>query len=312
MTIIASSRLMRLDRFLTLYFFGPLLVLSKRSCDLKIPILMYHSIARDVDNNVHPYYRTVTTPETFEKHMRFLRELNYEVVTLSEAVPLLQRMSDQSLSQPVLATESGKSHMSPDSVRRPLVVTFDDGFRDFYNKAFPILEQLGFRATVFLTSGYIDKSFLTGRECLRTREVKELAEKGIEFGSHTVTHPQLKGLSRDQIAHELVSSKKMIENIIGSKVSLFSYPYRFPEEDTDFTKKLGALLIEQGYSAGVTTAIGLSGSDNDPLFLKRLPVNDCDDSQFLKKKLEGAYDWLHKGQLTYKKSRVVLRYLRAS
>lgn len=307
-----SRQLIRLDRFLTLFIFGPLSRLSRRSDGLKIPILMYHSIARDVDDNVHPYFRTVTTPEVFELHMELLHQLNYKVLTLSEAVRLLQGASDPAVSQPLLAPELLKSPLSPYPSPLLVVVTFDDGLRDFYTTAYPILERFGFKATVFLTSGFIDKTFITGRECLTTREIMELTEKGIEFGSHTVNHPQLKDLAKSDIIHELADSKDVIENITGSKVSLFSYPYRFPEEDTEFISNLGPLLIEQGYSAGVTTVIGLSRPSDNPLFLKRLPLNNCDDRQLLQAKLEGAYDWLHKGQLTYKKLRSMFRSLTGS
>jgi len=294
---------MRLDRFLTLYISSPLIGLSRLSCDLKIPILMYHSIAEDSDDNVLPYYRTVTTPQTFENHMALLRDAGWHVITLSEAIRLLQGTSGEFPRKATSGPDLRKSSLPLDLSPRAVVITFDDGFRDFFTAAFPILDRFGFRATVFLTSGCVDKAFRTGRECLRTREIRELARVGVEFGSHTVTHPQLHELSKAAIVHELADSKQVIEDTIGSEVSLFSYPYRFPEEDTEFTSQLASLLTEQGYSAGVTTVIGLSSRCDNPFFLKRLPVNDADDRRFLRAKLEGAYDWLHLGQLTYKRLR---------
>jgi peptidoglycan/xylan/chitin deacetylase (PgdA/CDA1 family) len=256
---------------------------------------MYHSISRDLDNNLHPYYRTVTTPEAFEKQMDFLNQSGYQVMTLSEAVCLLQDCPSSETVNP------------PNSLCRPVVITFDDGFSDFYSTAFPILDRFGFKATVFLTSGLINKTFITGRKCLKTQEIKELAEKGIEFGSHTFSHPQLKGLSTNKIVHELADSKKIIEDIIGSPVSLFSYPYGFPEEDPIFTKMLSMLLADEGYSVGVTTIIGIAKTKDNQLFLKRLPINDCDDMLLFQAKLEGAYDWLHTVQLTYKKIGAMFR-----
>lgn len=304
-----SRWLIRPDRFLTLSFFRTLNGLSGRSSDVKIPVLMYHSIARDVDDNVHPYFRTVTSPEIFENHMELLCQLDYEVLTLSDAVRLLQGMSDSPITRSNVAPHLLKSPVSGNRLHRKVVVTFDDGFRDFYTNAFPILNRFGFKATVFLTSGCIGNTFLTGRECLGTREIRELAEKGVEFGSHTITHPQLKECSRGKILHEVAGSKVAIENITGSEVSLFSYPYRFPEEDREFVRKLGILLVEQRYTAGVTTAIGLSKICDDPFFLRRLPMNDCDDGELFLAKLEGSYDWLHKVQLMYKKLRAMKRNL---
>jgi peptidoglycan/xylan/chitin deacetylase (PgdA/CDA1 family) len=292
---------MRLDRFLTLYAYRPVSRLFLRSCDLTIPILMYHSIAEDVDDTVLPYYRTVTRPQTFAAHMAVLHDKRFEVLTLSEAIHLFQRMSAQAPLEPIVAPNPLKPSPPPHLSRRPVVITFDDGFRDFYTTAFPILERFNFRATVFLTSGCINKHFKTGRECLRTQEIQEVANRGIEFGSHTASHPQLRELSRASIVDELAVSKQTIEDIIGSEVRLFSYPYRFPEEDTEFTRTLGSLLREQGYFGGVTTVIGLSRSSDNPLFRRRLPVNNLDDTRFLRAKLDGAYDWLHLGQLAYKR-----------
>ena len=280
---------MRVDRVLSQYLFA-LLKGWSRSNGLKIPILMYHSIAGDTDDHLHPYYRTVTTPETFAMQMAYLSQSGYRALTLSEAVSLFH----------------GEPNGEP--LRRPVVITFDDGFEDFYSAAFPILERYGFKATVFLTSALIGKTFVTGRQCLSAGEIKELAGKGIEFGSHTVNHPQLRALSKDEIINELTGSKAAIEDLIGAPVSLFSYPYGFPEEDIDFTRNLGTLMTETGYTAGVTTAIGLARVGDNIMFLRRLPINDKDDLSLLQIKLEGCYDWLHPCQLAYKKLRSVFRH----
>jgi len=254
---------------------------------------MYHSIAEDLDDTVPPYYRIVTSPQTFETHMALLREAGCEVLTLSEAVWRFRSVSGGS-------SLPGK----------PVVITFDDGFRDFHTTAFPILERFGFRATVFLISGYIDKTLRTGRECLRKREIQRLATEGVEFGSHTVNHPRLQELSEAAIVHELAASRDAIENIIGTEVRLFSYPYRFPAEDTRFIRLLSSLLTEQKYSAGVTTVIGSARASENVLFLKRLPVNDADDRKLLRAKLTGAYDWVRIGQLLYKRLRRIVSELR--
>jgi peptidoglycan/xylan/chitin deacetylase (PgdA/CDA1 family) len=300
---------MRLDRFLTLFIFAPFKELSRKACDLEIPILMYHSIANDVDDSVHPYYRTVTTPETFEKQIAFLHHSGYEVLTLSDAVKLLQNDVDTHISKSFDASYSSSSTvLKPiNLLRRPVVLTFDDGFQDFYTTAFPILERFGFKATVFLTSGLIGKVFVTGRQCLNREEIQELVARGIEFGSHTVNHPQLKTLPKNEIIDELAHSKKTIEDITRSEVTLFSYPYGFPEEDEVFVMELNSLLIAKGYTAGVTTSIGLSREGDNLLFLKRLPVNDCDDKYLFRSKLAGSYDWLYRWQLMYKRLRPILR-----
>ena len=291
---------MRIDRFLSLALFYPAIKLLCRKSAPRIAILMYHGISRQLDDHLHPYFRTVTSPERFEQQMRFLSENGYQVLTVSEAVHLMQH-------HPASSNSIKETPVSSDKQRPIAVITFDDGLRDFYSAAFPVLEKFGFKATVYLTSGLIDKTFVTGSECLRKTEIRELAAKGIEFGSHTVSHPQLKGLSESEIEAELANSKKQIEEILGHPITLFSYPYRFPEEDTRFTKMLGSLLLGQGYSMGVTTIIGCTKANDNPLFLKRLPVNECDDKPLFQAKLEGGYDWLHAFQLISKKFRSLIR-----
>jgi len=300
-----SSESARLDRLLVLSVFQPLAKLLPAERGLKIPILMYHSVASNVDDNLHPYFRTVTRPETFLRHVSILQEEGYQGVTLSEAVDVALGRLERC--QRLGARKGTMSEVGDGGDRRLVVFTFDDGFRDFYETAFPILEQAGFRATVFLASTYIDRTFLTGRDCLRAREVKELAEKGVEFGSHTASHRRLRGLSKQEIAYELAVSKQMIERITEREVATFSYPYRFPQEDTAFKEEFGILLDEQGYRVGVTTAIGRFKSGDDLRFLPRLPINDCDDDQLLKAKLAGGYDWLHRAQVFYKRSRALWR-----
>jgi peptidoglycan/xylan/chitin deacetylase (PgdA/CDA1 family) len=303
---------MRLDRLLTLYVGAPLTGFWQPSGDLKIPILMYHSIAEDVDAGVHPYYRTVTNPQTFATHMALLRDTGFDTLKLSEAVHRFRVMSQHRRQQPDDRPGRPEPYWGRGLSTRSVVITFDDGFRDVYTTAFPILERFGFTATVFLTTGCIDGTFRTGRDCLRAREIRELAEAGVEFGSHTVSHPQLQGLKEDAIVHELAASRTAIEDIVGAAVPLFSYPYRFPEEDTEFVGKLRSLLSELGYSAGVTTMIGSARSSEDPLFLRRLPVNDADDRHFFRAKLDGGYDWLHVAQLMRKRLRRTLGKVPAS
>lgn len=280
----------RIDRWLTLSVAAPLSGLRSAARSMVVPILMYHSIADEVDDTVHPYFRTVTTPQNFARQVAYLTEAGYTALTLSEA---LGRLDDPEALKP--------GH------NKVVVLTFDDGLQDFHTTACPILERAGFRATMFLSSAYIDKAFVTGRPCLSAREVRELCDRGFEFGSHSVSHRRLVELGRHELAKELTGSKQAIEDITGKEVTLFSYPYRFPEENIGFTRSLGELLDAGGYRAGVTTAIGRSRAADDRRFLPRLPVNDGDDMRLLQAKLDGNYDWMRSGQLMRKKSRDLLR-----
>ncbi len=117
--------------------------------------------------------------------------------------------------------------------------------------------------------------------------------KGISFGSHTVTHPQLKNIDHNKIEYELRQSNEPIASMLGREINLFSYPYKFPEENKRFINYLKDILVKSGYEYCLTTKIGSTTPKSDLYFLKRLPINSSDDLQFFKAKLEGAYDWLH-------------------
>jgi peptidoglycan/xylan/chitin deacetylase (PgdA/CDA1 family) len=185
---------------------------------------------------------------------------------------------------------------------RPIGITFDDGYKDFYTQAFPVLRKYGFGATVFLPTAYMGGQFL-GKDCLSWTEVGELGRNGIEFGSHTVTHPILHTLGDRDLRAELHASKQEIEDRTGTEVSLFSYPYAFPQEDRAFIRRLSRILEECGYRWGVTTRIGRADKEQDPYSLKRIPVNDRDDLDLMEAKLVGAYDWVFVLQRVFRRAR---------
>jgi peptidoglycan/xylan/chitin deacetylase (PgdA/CDA1 family) len=266
-------RAFRADRLATLYFFHPLRRLRPQGT--RIPILMYHSISDVVDSSRHPYYRTVTEPGVFDRHLKFLHDKGYKTISLSNAGRLLR---------------------GPEAdMQRAVVITFDDGFQDFYTHAFPLLSRYGFSGTMFLPTAYIDDNVrkFNGTECLTWSQVRELQKLGIHFGSHTVTHPQLKHLNMRDVGGEVRCSKERIEQELGGSVASFSYPYAFPETDHAFRQQLGRLLAENGYENGVSTIIGTADPGDDAFFMKRLPMNSCDDVALFRAKLEGGYEWLH-------------------
>ena len=270
-----SQMRFRADRLATLYLFHPLRRLVASDLTLCVPILMYHSVSEPAVDERHPYFETATSPTVFAEQMKFLKEAGYRTVTLDEAVRHVK---------------SGEQDCQP-----RVVLTFDDGFRDFYTNAFPILENYQFTATVFLPTKYISEESrqFKGWHCMTWGEVRELYGAGIAFGSHTVSHHQLTTLTAPEVEEEIRGSKEAIEDRLGGSVDSFSYPFAFPETDRLFKRTLRDLLVAQGYQNGVTTVIGTCRSKSDCFFLPRLPANSWDDRCLFRAKLEGAYDWLH-------------------
>jgi peptidoglycan/xylan/chitin deacetylase (PgdA/CDA1 family) len=264
----------RLDRLVTMNVAFPAAKIAGPKAGTRVPILMYHSISENLFGKSHPYYQINTAPQIFVEQMRSLRRMGYRTLTPGEIVEGFQRGAD---------------------LAKAFVITFDDGYRDFVKEALPVLKECGFTATIYLATSRIQDAPATfdGAEYLTWGEVRELRKEGMEFGSHTISHPILRDQKPDEVRNELKRSKEIIEDKLGVPVGSFAYPYAFPEEDAAFKKFLDAELQSAGYHNGVTTILGRASREDHRFFLPRLPINSWDDERFLKAKLEGGYDWLH-------------------
>jgi peptidoglycan/xylan/chitin deacetylase (PgdA/CDA1 family) len=170
-------------------------------------VLMYHSVSQpQVD-----YDPLRTSPERFEAQMLYLKRHDLRGVSMRELC---------------LALNAGDA--------RGLVgVTFDDGYEDFLSAALPTLERLGFSATVFVVAGKLGKENdwkhrgapRPRLKLLQADGVREISERGVEVGSHSMTHPRLSGLDTEVLLHELGDSRRILSEIVGTPVGGFCYPY---------------------------------------------------------------------------------------
>ena len=271
----------RIDRLLSVYLAHPLAAALESNSESRVPILMYHSISDNLFGMSHPYFHINTPPEIFAEQMRWLHSAGYRTIGLDEALSGLQARTDL-----------GKS----------VVLTFDDGYRDFYTEALPVLKQHGFTATLFLVSDRIGDSpvRIEGADFLTWADLRDLQAERVRFGSHTVTHPDMRCLAPEQLEYELGRSKELLEDRLGVPIESFSHPHGFPEEDRNYARFLQDTLCNCGYSHAVSTIIGRAKANSSRFFLPRLPVNSFDDQRFFLAKLQGGYDWLHWPQLAKK------------
>jgi len=239
----------------------------------RVPILMYHNVSDDPQIGIAPSRRTAIDPFTFRQQMRFLLTAGYHTARLSEVAAWL-----------------GDGCAPP---QKTVVITFDGGLRSSYTHAFPLLQEFSFSATVFLPTAFIGASrrSFNKMECLTWLEVREMHKAGIQFGSHTVSHPLLHQLPRVELMRELAVSKAEIERQLGEPAATLSYPYEFPRGNTAFAADFRDLVVKAGYVCCVTSELGRVKSNDDPYRLKRLPVNALDDPALFRAKLEGGYDW---------------------
>ncbi len=262
----------RFDRAVSVGLAHPLSARRKKSTSGRVSILMYHGINPEVGKR-HPYFETNTSPDAFRAQMNALAQSGYATLDLEAALSIIQSAGDGT---------------------RKVVITFDDGYRDFYDQAFPVLIDKGFQATLFIVTSLTGTQRVSrnGKEYMTWSEVREVHSRGIRIGSHTVGHGKLWNMTPTQVCSELRDSKAAIEDKLGAAVHSFAYPYAFPAQDKRFVQFLRDRLQRCGYTDGVSTTIGTAKAGTDRYFLPRLPMNTFDDETFFRAKLEGGYEWL--------------------
>lgn len=210
-------------------------------------ILTYHSIDPTGSNiSIHP--------EVFHWQMAFLKNSGRKGVSLRD----------------YLTVQANSSARTTEFV----VLTFDDGFENFYDVVLPILLQYGFTATVFIVTGNLGekcrwqkKAGIPDIKLMHWSQVLECHEKGIEIGSHTVDHPNLTHLDPHLVKTQVVKSKEHIEGVLNNEVSSFCYPYGNYDENTIDQIK------NAGYQAAVTRRFEYINLKADMYELPRLGMN---------------------------------------
>ena len=142
----------------------------------------------------------------------------------------------------------------------PIILTFDDGYKDFYTDVFPILKKFKIKAVAYIVSDFIDKP-----NFMETSQIKEIAKSGlIEIGAHTVNHAYLKGLPYGKAFFEINKSKEELSLLIGSPIVSFAYPYGgFDNQSIEIVKK-------SGFKTAVTTMPGIEATQKNMYFLSRI------------------------------------------
>ena len=235
-----------------------------------VRVLTYHRV-----NDTHPHDRLTVHPRAFAAQMEALRETR-SVITLEEAVSALRG------ERPIPA--------------RATVITFDDGYRDNFTFAVPILEQFGFSATFFIATGYIGtattldryRACCSGDAMLDWEQVGEMRARGHAIGGHGRDHLELARLSPDAARAEIEACQADIAQRLGARASLFCYP-RGSE-----TKDVRLLVAAAGFGAACTVEPGGNAAGSDLFGLRRTEVSGDDESADFRLKLDGAFDGWHR------------------
>jgi peptidoglycan/xylan/chitin deacetylase (PgdA/CDA1 family) len=222
-------------------------------------ILMYHAVAHIAQDPNEVF----TSPEQFKAHMLHLKRRGLRGVSMQEF----------------------RRAMSMGSTKGLVGLTFDDGYEDFLHTAVPILESLGFSATVFVVVGLLggknDWEFAYEPKphlrLLKAEDLREVSERGMEIGSHSMTHPRLSGLHPKLLEEEVSGSRQALSEIVGERVEGFCYPYG----NLDRAAIEAVRRAEYGYACAWKVQYEYSHHD-----IPRIPMSEKDKPLRLATKLQ--------------------------
>ena len=201
---------------------------------VELPILVYHHVVPG-----HSPGLLFVTPEGFEQQLKYLRDNGYRSVSFDDLADCLE-------------------YGAP-LPERPVIFSFDDGWENQFQYAFPLLEKYGFSATFYVVTSYLDhQNFMT------VNQLKTMLAAGMVIGSHSRTHPALPSLGNGpRLKDEIFASKTWLEEQLGVAIDTFAYPYG------SYTAAVAAVVKAAGYRTARTVDAGThTAADN----LETLPA----------------------------------------
>jgi len=214
-------------------------------------VLMYHSVP------LRASWTYDVSKRCFEEHLRYLKN-NYEILSISSIVDDIREKRD--CQAPICG------------------ITFDDGYKNNYEIAYPLLMKYEIPATIFISTGCISngqddnykftiKKRFAGKRMLNWSEVKEMKESGlIDIGAHTHNHEDLTSLSKQDALREIRTSKKIIEDKLDTKIELFSFP------GGKFNEDVKELVKSSGFKAGFTSEALINLPNQNPYEVSRISI----------------------------------------
>lgn len=222
-----------------------------------LPVLMYHYIRPHTSDLTVAGKLLSVTPEHFAAQMQELKDRGYGTITPDA----------------LYAAVTGGAPLPP----KPVLLTFDDGYRDQFINAFPILRRLGLRATFFVMSDYVTYAGYMTSDMLR-----ELDRSGVAtIASHTRHHALLSSANHAVRRDEVMGSKQKLEHLLGHPVTVFAYPYGA------YTESIRLLVQSSGYRMAFSTHLGSLHTSSSLMELRRVRVLDGEKLSPLLQRFEG-------------------------
>ncbi|MFD4526390.1 polysaccharide deacetylase family protein [Streptomyces sp. NPDC058470] len=211
-----------------------------------VPILMYHSIAREPNDATR---ELSVTPDDFAQQMALLDAQGFTPVDTAQ-----------------LAASWRTAGPLPE---RPVLVTFDDGYEGVHRHGLPVLAKYGFAATLFVSTGWLRGAYDTGGSLdtmLDWDQVRRLAAEQVEIGGHSHTHPQMDQLSEDALRFEVRRCREIITGELGTRPASFAYPYGYS------SRRVREAVREAGFAQSLAVGNALARRRQGPYALRRVTV----------------------------------------
>jgi peptidoglycan/xylan/chitin deacetylase (PgdA/CDA1 family) len=214
-----------------------------------------------VQETVEPDDGLTVSVRMFERHCRFFRR-HFRVVPLRDIVAKLERGQ---------------------RLNRELAITFDDGYRDNFEQAAPVLEKLSLPATFFVVTQWMGTDVVPWWDGERGArhpwmtwdQVRALHRRGFDIGAHTRTHADLGRISGSEAQREISGARLELEREIGASVDLFAYPYGGPLHLSDANREL---VKASGFRCCCSCLGGINDTGGDSFHLYRVPISDWYES----------------------------------
>lgn len=229
--------------------FGPLSQ-KKKEISLRLPILVYHYVENVTDERDTLRQSMATRPSFFEEQLRYLKNNDYTAVTLDDLQQAL----------------NGQTRLSEKSI----ILTFDDGYRDFYTDAYPLLKKYQTKAINYIIVNHIGRSGNLTEEMIR-----EMLGSGlVTIGCHTLDHVYLPKEKLGEARRQIFECKKQLEERFGVKVNHFAYPGGY------YNSAVVEMVKEAGFWTAAGTVPGVIHSPDNIYTLKRLHTGNLSPEVF--------------------------------
>lgn len=217
----------------------------------EVPILMYHRVAEDGPTQLSPYR---VSPADFERQLAYLQRYGYHSIRLDDFYAIWFERNVRELPG------------------RPVILTFDDAYLDFFETAWPLLRKYGFDATVFIPTSHVaghaewDRRHGEPAKLMKWEQIIELHENGINFGSHGCSHELLTEMSSAEVLDDAVESKAILEKKLDVQISGYCYPYCAANSSSQKT------LAEAGYTYAVGGVGGNPPDRENCFYIPRIEI----------------------------------------